>query len=46
MVQALDGADLVDQVERAFGDGDAATMLEGDRLLHSTDSPSKSSSPP
>lgn len=29
-------ADLVDQIERAFGRGDVAGVLEGDRLFHAT----------
>ena len=29
-------ADLVDQIERAFGHGDVAAVLDGDRLFHAT----------
>jgi DNA-binding GntR family transcriptional regulator len=29
-------ADLVDQIERAFGRGDAEAVLDGDRLFHAT----------
>lgn len=29
-------ADLVDQIERAFGHGDTAAVLDGDRLFHAT----------
>jgi DNA-binding GntR family transcriptional regulator len=29
-------ADLVDQIERAFGHGDIAAVLDGDRLFHAT----------
>lgn len=29
-------ADLADQIERAFGHGDTAAVLEGDRLFHAT----------
>jgi DNA-binding GntR family transcriptional regulator len=29
-------ADLVEQIERAFGRGDAAAVLDGDRLFHAT----------
>jgi len=29
-------ADLVDQIERAFGHGDTAGVLDGDRLFHAT----------
>ncbi|SDW41337.1 DNA-binding transcriptional regulator, GntR family [Amycolatopsis xylanica] len=29
-------ADLVDQIERAFADGDTAAALDGDRLFHAT----------
>jgi DNA-binding GntR family transcriptional regulator len=29
-------ADLVDQIERAFGRGDTAAVLDGDRLFHAT----------
>jgi DNA-binding GntR family transcriptional regulator len=29
-------ADMVDQIERAFGHGDTAAVLDGDRLFHAT----------